>query len=91
MRVEFVFYPHHVPQAPRVSVAGDFNGWDVTAMPMMRAPDGSWRATIDLPPGEYQYKFYVDGTWWNDPHDHKRLPNPWGSENSVIIVQEEGP
>ncbi|MBI4279190.1 MAG: isoamylase early set domain-containing protein [Armatimonadetes bacterium] len=86
MRVEFVFRSHYQPDARSVSLVGDFNGWDVTATPMEPGLDGSWRITVDLPPGEHQYKFHVDGTWWNDPHDHKRVPNPWGSENSVVVV-----
>jgi 1,4-alpha-glucan branching enzyme len=85
-RVEFVFPARCAPRARSVSLAGDFNGWNVTATPMARGEDGSWRATMELPPGEYEYKFYVDGTWWNDPHDHKRVPNPWGSENSVVMI-----
>jgi hypothetical protein len=41
-----------------------------------------------LEPGhDYQFRYLVDGeTWLNDPAADKYVPNPFGSENSVVIV-----
>jgi 1,4-alpha-glucan branching enzyme len=48
------------PNADRVSLVGDFNGWDGRVHPMRRlAPSGVWELFIpDLPDGE-KYKFEV--------------------------------
>ena len=76
------------PGASSVALAGDFNDWDVTAD--MMAPDPlreSWAITLELAPGRYEYKFFVDGgNWWNDPNASK-VPNAWGSENSYLDVE----
>lgn len=29
---------------------------------------GDFVTIIDLPEGEHQYRYYVDGEWKNDPH-----------------------
>jgi 1,4-alpha-glucan branching enzyme len=75
------------PGAKSVTLAGDFNGWDVSAHPMVYHPrPGMWSITLALEPGRYEYKFYVDDRdWWNDPNAPK-IPNVWGSENSYIDV-----
>jgi 1,4-alpha-glucan branching enzyme len=48
------------PNADRVSVLGDFNGWDGRVHPMRRlAPGGIWELFVpDLPDGE-KYKFEI--------------------------------
>jgi len=43
-----------------VSVRGSFNGWDETPM---TEEGGVWSVVIDLDPGEYQYKYFVNGEW----------------------------
>ncbi len=76
--------------ARAVAVAGDFNSWDVAAHTMQRSADGPWILEVDLPPGRYEYKFFVYGEgwteWWNDPNAPK-VPNMWGSENSYVDVR----
>ncbi|MDW8209041.1 MAG: FHA domain-containing protein [Chloroherpetonaceae bacterium] len=52
--------------AGKVVVAGSFNGWEGDRTPMTFDGRG-WRATVNLPPGNHQYKFIVDGRWENDP------------------------
>ena len=47
------------PEAKRVYVTGDFNGW--TRMSMQRRPDGRWYVQIAIRYGHYQYRFIVDG------------------------------
>ncbi len=82
-QVEFVL---NMPQARAVSVAGTFNGWDAKQAPLRRAPDGTWRARMGLPPGRHEYRFVVDGQWQDDPRARTKVPNPFGGENAVIIV-----
>jgi len=75
------------PYANSVSVAGDFNNWDVLANPMKKDWKDDWAADLNLKPGSYEYKFYVDGTWQNDPSCEACVPNQFGSTNSVIEVK----
>jgi 1,4-alpha-glucan branching enzyme len=64
---------HHVdffcdaPDAEHVCLVGDFNGWDLTAIPMRRTPDGCWTTSLELHHGHHQYLFVVDGTPSLDP------------------------
>ena len=82
-RVEFEL---HGPAAERVSLAGDFNNWDLDSLPMRKDARGTWKATVKLEPGRYEYRFCVDSIWHDDPNAQKRVDNPFGSQNCVKIV-----
>ena len=75
------------PQANRVSVAGDFNKWDMHTLSAKKSKDGTWKIKVSLPPGRYQYKFVVDGQWWNDPRCSMCVPDGFGSTNCVAVVK----
>ena len=45
-----------------------------------------WRKTVMIYPGRYEYRFWVDGEWYNDPLNTLRCPNCFGSENNIIEV-----
>jgi glycosidase len=74
----------YVPPAGRevasVSLRGTMNGWGET--PMVRSGDGSWTATVSLPAGTHQYKFFIDGAW---PQDMAT-----GREGAPVDPQAEG-
>lgn len=74
------------PQAQQVFLVGSFNDWDPTAAPMSRSKDGAWKTTLALAPGEYEYRFVVDGQWCDDPGCDQRCPNALGGENCVLKV-----
>ncbi len=76
----------YAPEAGCVSLAGEFNAWSPDACPLDKAPGGMWERVLALPPGRYEYKFIVDGLWQNDPGCTVYAPNPFGGENSVLIV-----
>ena len=69
-----------------VFVAGTFNGWDPTGK-RMTYKDGVYAVTAYLPPGRYEYKFVVDGTWVLDPECPHAVPNDQGTLNSVVVVE----
>lgn len=48
--------------------------------------NGEWATSLQLPPGEYQYRLRVDGQWHDHLEARKRVPNPYGSENCVLFV-----
>ena len=83
-RVEFRI---EMPEARQVILMGDFNQWNPKIHPMRKDPDGVWRKTVMIFPGQYEYRFWVDGEWVNDPNNLKRCPNCFGSENNVIEVK----
>ena len=53
--------------ASEVFLMGDFNNWNDKIHPMKRNEKGLWVKAVMLPSGRYEYKFLVDGEWWNDP------------------------
>ena len=82
--VEFIL---RQPQARSVAVAGDFNNWEASRTPMKASPEGSWKATVWLPAGRYEYRFVVDGEWCDDPLNPMRSSNALGAQNCVLIVE----
>jgi 1,4-alpha-glucan branching enzyme len=86
-RTRSVQFDLHAPGAQRVSLAGDFNGWDVDALPMKRDRKGTWTTRVSLQPGRHVYRFYVDGGWQDDPGAQDWVDNPFGSRNCVKIVE----
>lgn len=81
--VEFIL--NH-PQARSVAVAGAFNDWDLSRTPLSPGPEGTWKATVWLPAGRYEYRFVVDGQWISDPRAKECVQNAFGSTNSVLVV-----
>lgn len=73
-------------EAREVSLAGDFNGWDIHATLMKKDKKGIWKATVPLPAGRYEYRFLADGKWENDPACSSCVPNMHGSRNCVRMV-----
>jgi 1,4-alpha-glucan branching enzyme len=69
-----------------VKIAGDFTDWDKGAIIMSQsARSADFSASIRLTPGDHQYRFIMDGSWYTDPStDH--IQNGLGSENSVLRV-----
>ena len=74
------------PQAARVAVVGDFNGWDDTATPAVRQPVGTWTTFVTLRPGRPVYSFIVDGHFIRDPAAPMAPDDGFGHNNSVIVV-----
>jgi 1,4-alpha-glucan branching enzyme len=75
------------PEAKEVYLAGEFNRWDTHANTMERDKDGIWRTTLSLKPGRYEYRLLVDGNWENAPSCSGCVPNIFGSQNCVKIVE----
>jgi len=82
-RIEFSI---EMPEANQVILMGDFNQWEPKTHPMRKDKNGVWRKIVMIFPGRYEYRFWVDGEWYNDPHNLMRCPNCFGSENNVIEV-----
>jgi 1,4-alpha-glucan branching enzyme len=77
----------HAPEAKEVSLAGNFNGWSVSLDSMKKDKKGTWKASVQLEPGRYEYRFVVDGHWNNDPSCSECVPNEFGGLNCVVVVE----
>lgn len=70
--------------ANKVEIAGSFNGWTMVEM----AKDGNvYSYTADVPAGNCEYKFIIDGTWSEDPLNPAPADNKDG--NSVFEMTGE--
>jgi 1,4-alpha-glucan branching enzyme len=74
------------PSATSVKLAANFTGWEKSPLDMVKSGDGSWFVFVSLSPGNYSYRFIVDGKWRNDPHSDLCELNPFGSANAVVKV-----
>ena len=76
------------PRATRVSVVGDFTGWDPTKAVMTRdSGSGLWTATVSLPAGRHVYAFLVDDSVWvRDPRAPAAPDADFGRPGSVLLV-----
>lgn len=76
------------PKAARVSVVGDFNGWNTSANPMKeQSADGTWTVFVPLKPGLHVYSFVVDGTHFvADPTAPIAPDDGYGQKSSVVLV-----
>jgi 1,4-alpha-glucan branching enzyme len=72
--------------ASDVCLMGDFNNWNARTHPMKLTEEGLWVKVVMLQPGRHEYKFLVDGEWWNDPENEDFCQNCYGTLNSVVAV-----
>ena len=74
-----------------VRIAGDFNGWvpdrDVLSRVEAEGRTRIWVKVLSLPPGTYQYRYFVDGQWGVDPANQNSSAGPMGQTNSVLHVR----
>lgn len=87
-RVQFVLV---APDAKKVAVVGDFNGWDAShaAYQAQHRGGGVWSVTAPVPVGHHRYSFVVDDSLWvADPTAPRVVDNDYGVENSALVVSE---
>ena len=81
-----------------VSLRASFNSWG--EWPMEKQPDGTWSIIVDLEPGEYQYKFFINGKWPQDmstaraggpidPNAMGYVNDGFGGQNAICRIKEE--
>ncbi len=86
MRGNVTFRLSGRPNARIVAVAGSFNNWNQSQFLFARVGN-EWICKINLPPGEYEYKFIVDGDWLTDPRNPEMRHDDRGNTNSVLVVE----
>ena len=88
VRADPVTFALAAPQARQVFLAGEMTGWDAHKQPMARDADGVWRLRLDLAPGQWLYKFIVDGRWVHDPATPDHDADGQGGQHSFVFVGE---
>lgn len=97
-QVKFMF---KAPDASEVYLAGSFTEWDNHSLRMKKASRGVWNATVELPPGSYEYKLRVDGEWVENAFgtvlvdgiavqntaEASIVDNPFGTQNVAFLVR----
>ena len=85
VKVSFVLPRETVPG--RVSVVGDFNGWDPGAHPLRARSNGTRSATVVLPAGRrFAFRYLAEGDRWYDDEAVELAPNGVGGVNGVVAT-----
>ena len=71
--------------AKEVRLAGSFNNWNPSDLPLSKTIDG-WEVPVVLGPGNYEYKFVIDGNWKRD-QKNPYTSNSGGEVNSFIAIE----
>ena len=74
------------PDAREVFLAGEMTDWDAGKVAMQRDADGTWHTALDLEPGQWLYKFVVDGQWVADPATPDHDADGRGGQHSFVFV-----
>jgi 1,4-alpha-glucan branching enzyme len=72
--------------AREVFLAGSFNAWDPSELPLRKDGRGAWKTTVTLESGIYQYRFVVDGEWKKDPSSPDARIDGSLACHSVLVV-----
>ncbi|MBT3337763.1 MAG: glycoside hydrolase [Anaerolineae bacterium] len=75
-------------EAKTVTLCGDFNAWDKSALPMKQRKDGSFSTGLTLETSkEYRFRYWLDDERWeNDWEADAYKPNEFGSEDSILSL-----
>lgn len=84
VKVQFVLPSESAPG--KVSVVGDFNGWDPGAHPLRKRSNGTRSVSVSLPAGRrYAFRYLgEDGHWLDDEQAHGFEPNGVGGLNGIV-------
>lgn len=83
-----VLFQIYLPHADRVSVAGDFNRWNLWHDFLKKDENGDWKLEMVLKPGIYLYRFYVDDRWRVDLYNSLSKRDKTGILSSVLIIPD---
>ena len=76
-----------LPEADTVTLLGDFNNWTDSINPLQKDTSGKWKTEIELPEGEFEFRYLVNHQEWKNDEKLPRKPNAFGTENSVVTVK----
>lgn len=73
-------------QVGKVTVAGEFNGWNTGSHELRPVGKGVYERFVRLPAGAHPYKLVVDGQWMLDPANPDQADDGTGSVNSIARI-----
>jgi glycosidase len=83
------FWYKPLKKAEKVFVTGSFNNWNKEKDRLIDAKgNGVYELTLPLDPGNYIYKFIVDGKTIIDPTNPEKAPSGFDDFNSVMRIRE---
>ena len=91
-KITFTLAPEIVADATEGILLGDFNNWlHESGIKLKKQKDGSLKATVELEPGIYQYRYFLnDGRWVNDGNAQGySFIGEYGVDNCVISIPFE--
>ena len=59
-----VVFRVHRDGAERVELLGSFTGWHDRPIELQPVGGGWWRVMIDVPAGDHEFKYLIDGREW---------------------------
>lgn len=80
-----VVFKYLIKTAREVYLIGTFTNWK-EKIPMVKS-DGDYVTIVDLPEGEHQYKFVVDGKWEHDPNQ-SIIDDNFSGKNNIVTVKK---
>ena len=77
---------------PSVNLLGDFNNWEMSnALKLKKVgKSNTYSVVTRLKPGEYQYKYFVNGEWIADERKKTVMDEKTGVLNNVVKVNSSG-
>jgi 1,4-alpha-glucan branching enzyme len=87
----YVFYFENT-RVQSVYLVGDFNNWNPYSHPMKsprHSRSGIWEIEIDLPEGQYSYRFIVDGKHRVDPLGRNIMKDRFSRELTTLLIPLE--
>ena len=87
----FSYTPDPPGSVSAVHVSGSFTAWDEPGIAMTDDGQGTFRVSVDLPPGRHLYKFVLGDKppykWVYDPANPKKVSDTFLSYNSILDLE----
>lgn len=80
-----VVFKYAARTAKEIQLIGSFTNWK-EKINMVKS-DGDYCVIVDLPEGEHQYKFVVDGKWEHDPNQ-TTVDDHFSGKNNLVTVKK---
>jgi len=80
-----VVFKYNNKNVREVLLVGSFTNWK-EKIPMIKS-DGDYLTIVDLPEGEHQFKFCVDGRWEYDP-SQQTVDDSFNGKNNIVSVRK---
>ncbi len=88
-KVTFSLPAEAVTEVKTVALLGDFNNWNKEeAIALKKQKDGSFKTTLELISGEYQFKYVLDNEKWENDWEADKYVSAGinAEENSVVVL-----